>query len=204
MQVNIGLLPTDIIVKGNDFYDTAAVTPIGREISYTYRIPYKTDKISITWKQNYKISRFDLLIQDPQINVTGDKLIEEEPLNIGNKNYNHYSSQNLISGGSLTAQISGLTIAAGSVSFNWIWITVIPVLGIILFLMRKRKATTQITNRVTVVSPQEDLLAEIVELDNSYQDGLIDQQKYLSLRAEKKDLLKKLMQTPEKRVERDR
>jgi hypothetical protein len=188
VQNNLGLNAADIIGQGSTFFDTAAVTPDGREISYIYRVPLNADKRTLSWTFNYDTSRFDLLIQDAQIKIISDKLNVEPAMTISGKTYGHYSGINLARGGVLTLQASGL-LAGGQSGFSWIWLTVlIPVIVIVWLLIRRRKA------KPAVAAPDQDsLLAEIAELDDRYEDKQIDEKEYLGLRQEKKQRLLKLI-----------
>ncbi len=204
-QIAYGLTDSELIKNGNNFTDTVAVTPAGREISFIYTIPLTSDKQSLTWNFNYDLTRFDLLATDPSIKISGSGLTQQQPISINGKNYQDYSSEGLSRGGTLSADLSNLS-ATGSSSttgMNWVWLALIPVVLIIggvgfVFLRRRKSqpvpASFEATDSVDI---KEKLLAEIAELDDNFENGKIEENEYSRLRSEKKRKLVTLMKIQE-------
>jgi hypothetical protein len=189
LQFVLGLSDSTVIRNGNDFTDTGAVTPDGRELSYSYLIPIKSDKQVLNWTSNYNVMRFDLLSKDNSIHVTSDKLTEQEPLTISGQSYNDYASQNLPRGGTIAIALSGLTGSSGFNALDWAWLAVIPLAGLAFFLIRRRRSIP-----AGAENDKQRLLDEIAALDDSYDNGEIDEEDYRKLRKQKKEHLLSLAQ----------
>ena len=196
LQIAYGLTDSDLIKSGNNLIDTAPLTPAGREISFSYRIPASANQL--TWTFNYDVSRFDILTSDPTLKLTGDKLTAEQPLAISGKTYQDYSSSSLVAGVTVAAQISGGSSGIGNRS-GWVWLILIPVVAIIavvgvLAAKRKNKPVTAPTGGPITVDLKEKLLEEIAALDDDFSAGKVDEKEYNRLRAEKKRKLVTLME----------
>ena len=67
-ESNYGLTDYEI-PNGTDIHDSSPISPIGREISYSYNIPCNTDSYTLSLKVNYATTRFDLLLADENVKV---------------------------------------------------------------------------------------------------------------------------------------
>jgi uncharacterized membrane protein len=133
--------------------------------------------------------------------VSGAKLTQEQPLNIDGNNYQDYSGQNLVPGDNLTAQLSGLLGTGKGKSVTWFLLLLIPGAVIVIFLILRRKKKSQTAETAEETPTESDaetpgekqkLLMEIAEMDDRFQDGLIEEQEYRKLRAAKKQKLLKI------------
>jgi hypothetical protein len=189
---SVGLMPASVRVQNGLFSDTSAVTPDGTFVSYSYQLSLSEDQKTLSWKINYDTGRFDLLLEKQNIKVSGEKLTQEAPLTINGKTYDHYSSLDLKKGDTITARLSGLLINPGQSSLVWIWFVFIPIaLVVIIFLIIKLKqnARKSIRGNGIVDTNEERLMLDIADLDNSYEEGNINQNEYLKIRKEKKQQL---------------
>lgn len=189
MQTILGLTDSSIIRKGNDFIDTEAVTPEGSGISFSYLIPINSARQTLSWTLNYNIVRFDVLYKDSSIQVTSDKLTQQNPLNIDGQSYHDYAAQNLPRGDTVNITLSGLTGKSGVDFLKWAWLAILPLGGLGYFLIKRKKAAT-----TSIADDREHLLGEIAELDNSYAGGEIDEDDYRKLRQQKEEQLAQLAQ----------
>jgi len=202
VQSSFGLSNTTAFLNGSSLINSEPLTPTGRDVSYSYRLPCNTPEYTISWKVNYAMKRFDLLVPEGNITVAGDKLTPEQPLSISGRNYKHYSSKAVVPGDVIVAKLSGLTGAVNNApatgisgGFNWAWLALIPLaVGAGLIFIRKRNPRA-----VAAVTPdsnttKDKLLAEIAELDDGFEEGQIAEEEYSRLRTQKKRQLMKLVQ----------
>jgi hypothetical protein len=189
---SVGLDQSLITVQNGSFFSDSVVTPDGTFVSYTYKLAFTEDQKILSWQTNYDMGRFDLLIENPNVRVSGDRLTPESPLTISGKTYDHYSILDLKKGDTLDIHFSGLLPDTQKGSFNWAWLSLIPVAGVIitLIVLRKKKSRSKSTSEIIPASGLKDqLLSEIAALDDSYAEGNINHAEYLKLRHEKKQKL---------------
>jgi hypothetical protein len=188
-QIAYGLTDSNLIKNGNVLTDTVAVTPAGREISFSYKLPLASEKLD--WTFNYDVSRFDILTSDPTIKLAGDKITAQQPLSINGNNYQDYSSEGLTRGNTVSASLNAASATSGSNS-KWAFYLIVPIalavaaIGIVV--TRRKKNVPQSVNLVSAENPdlKEKLLNEIAALDDSFEAGNIEEKEYQRLRSEKK------------------
>lgn len=183
MQAILGLSGSSIIRQGNDFIDTEAVTPEGRDISYSYLIPINSAKQTLSWTLNYNIMRFDVLSKPNSIQVISDRLTKQNPINIDGQSYDDYAAQNLPRNDTINITLSGLTGKSGINFLNWMWLVILPLAGLGFFIVKRKKAMNN------AEANQERLIEEIAALDDSYANGEIGEEDYRKTREQKKEKL---------------
>ena len=218
VQSSFGLSTTTAILSGSNLIDSAPVKPTGRDVSFSYRLPYISPDYTLSWKVNYAINRFDLLLPEGTTTVTGDKLTKEQPLYIAGRSYQDYSGKAIAPGDVIVAKLSGLPVgvpggstpaaqpspgqiatspkdSAAPQTFNYAWLALIPLaIGAGFVLIRRKKAGAPVPVKVTARSEQNKLLADIAELDDRFEEGQLTEEEYSRRRAEKKRQLTKLLQ----------
>lgn len=193
LEVGGSLMSCCIYNNEGGFVDSMAVLPGTKELVYSYDISYKGAEYAFSGRVNYPTDDYHLLVQSPNVLVSGVRLVQAEPVTIEGIQFNHFSGGNLASGDMVTAQISGLPKSANQSSLLWVLLA-LAVLGsgFALFYLRRRQRPHPV--RVSYVRQEESLLAELARLDDEFEDGRIAEEVYRRVRAQKKAQLAKLMQ----------
>jgi hypothetical protein len=194
--VTIPTTETPTIQTDGTFTDSAPVPPEGVFISYNYKLDVTQDSKTLTWSFNYDTARFDLLLDNPDIKVTSDKLKAEASLVISGKSYQDFSAVGLKKGDVISAQLSGLKAGKSGFNFAWLLLILVPIAGFAaLFVARRKQARPVAVDAPTVSEETEPgqekikLLQEIAALDDAFENGDIEEDEYNTLRKEKKEQL---------------
>jgi hypothetical protein len=182
---------SDSLVKtGSDLSFSAPLYPGTNEIVYVYSIPCDSSSYTITWNIKYDTQRFDLLISNEKIQARGADLKEEPPLNIGGQSYQDYSSDSMAAGDKISVKLSGLLATSQKSLVAFAWLAIIPVAAVVAYVVwqrRKKSSLAIVENKNDSV--RQKILAEIAELDDQFEVGLMKEEDYAKLRSEKKQQL---------------
>ena len=196
VTVTIPITETPTIQPDGTFTDSAPVPPEGVFISYNYKLDVTGDSKTLTWNFNYDTARFDLLLDNPDIKVTSDKLTAEASLVISGKSYQDFSAVGLKKGDAITAQLTGLKAGQSGFNFAWLLLILVPIAGfVVLVLMRRKQARPVLVDARTSPEGTETdqekikLLQEIAALDDAFENGDIEEEEYNTARKEKKEQL---------------
>jgi len=88
-----------LTLTGTQVSYSAPLLPGTNQVIYSYVIPCNSDSLRLDWKINYNVSRYDLLILNQDVRVSGAKLNTRAILNLGGSLYQDYSSQKFTSWG---------------------------------------------------------------------------------------------------------
>ena len=181
-------------IGGNNIVDTTPVLPGMHEVAYSYKLNRSLANLTFTLKIIYTTSRFDFLIQGEDYSAASDQLAPDDAMVISNVKYTHLSGQNLRPGTSLAIRLSAASSTAGRGS---LWLVIIGAviligagIGSFYVIRRNRRAPVVIQDNLTQRRAQ--LLDEIAELDDRFEDGSIKEEYYRKLRDAKKAELSEL------------
>jgi hypothetical protein len=182
-----------LTISGSQVSYSAPLLPGSNQIIYSYVVPGTADKYRLDWKINYNIMRYDLLVLNQDVRVSGPKLTQEESLDLGGTQYQDYSSQNLKAGDILTAEFSGLL---GNKTNYWVylWLLLIPAAVLAVFYIWRKKKNLPASQPVKTDEAEEPeisvtpgdrqlLLLEIARLDDKFEAGLIEEKEYRERRS---------------------
>ncbi|MDP2726340.1 MAG: LPXTG cell wall anchor domain-containing protein, partial [Dehalococcoidia bacterium] len=125
-----------------------------------------------------------LLVQGIGFTVTGDRFTLEEPLDMGDTSFAHYSSQDLLPGDVLVASFSGLPTAGNQASFLWVALMLALLTGAFGWFYLKRKRQIQPVPLADGPAAQrQKLIIKIAHLDDDYESGKIPEEVYRQQRA---------------------
>ena len=196
VTVTIPIAETPTIQKDGTFTDSSPVPPEGVFISYNYKLDVTQDSKTLSWTFNYDTVRFDLLLDNPDIKVTSDKLKAEASLVISGKTYQDYSAVGLQKGDVITAQLIGLNSNKSGFNFAWLLLILVPIAGFVAVVLFRRNQFRPVPVNAPAVAEQTEynqekikLLRGIAALDDAYENGDIEEDEYNTLRKEKKQQL---------------
>ncbi len=199
IQPDMGLMEFRLVQNADGFGETTAVLPGNKEVAYSYVINSTAGEYTFSHRLNYPIAKLNLLVQGEGIEASSDQLITEEPLNIEGVRYAYLTGDNFTAGETLTVRLAGLP-AGNQGATVWV-IVVLAVLAagtIVVYQMRKSRLQPKPQPVRTEDSPagrRQNLLVELAQLDDDFEDGKTPEETYRRLRAQKKTELSKLMPT---------
>lgn len=181
-------------IGGNNIVDTTPVLPGMHEVAYSYKLNRSLANLTFTSKIIYNTSRFDFLIQGEDYSAASDQLAPDDLMVISNVKYTHLSGKDLRPGTSLAVRLSAASSTAGRGSL-WLVITGAVVLiaaGIVSIYFIRRKRREPVFAQDNLTQRRAQLLDEIAELDDRFEDGSIKEEYYRKLRDAKKAELSEL------------
>ena len=200
-----GLVEKYILPSHEGFIDTVEVLPEGREVVYTYKLPYSGGTYKFQQKLDYPVDQFGLLVQGDDINITSDQLADQGPLDMGTGTpYLYFTGQDLARGEIVSATLSRpinqkmvTTWVAGAL----IVIIVGAGLAYRKFRGKSKAQPVKVGNRPApraaegIDQREQALFAELARLDDDFAAGSIQEEAYRAQRAAKKAHLVKLLNT---------
>ncbi len=200
LQLGSGLIQTSILPQSGGFIDTMPFFPGVTEISYYYVVPYSTDTFLFSLPVTLPIAQFNLLIPDQSVKVSSSKLVMQTPLSMNGTVYTLLSGANFETGNVITANLSGLSKTGN----QWLLIGIIlaiAVVGIIfavIYLKRRNRRQEEpdidlMPAQDRTLQKHQQLLLELAQLDDDYEEGKIPEGIYKQKRDAKKAQLIELM-----------
>ncbi len=192
LEVQSDLQSGDIINVGTGFGLTSAVPPGAHQITYTYSLPYDGEEISLSPAFLQGVDVFRILVPDGLGEAAGPELLETESVDIGDAAYRVWSSRSLSPGQRLSVTLANLpqpSLWQMAARGGRIYLIGIPsilglglaaVLGYALMLRRRpgpEEAVHPLPDDVHV------LTAEIAQLDDLYEDGVLNEPDYRERRT---------------------
>jgi hypothetical protein len=89
-QYSLDLMPCCVIGSQSGFADTMPVPPGSRELAYSYQVSHNSGKYTLSQNVEYPMLRYDLLVQGEGIEVNGNQLAPQKPVDIGGRVFQHY------------------------------------------------------------------------------------------------------------------
>jgi len=183
--------------------DTMPVLPGSKEVAYSYKVNYNSATYTFARRVNYPTTRYDLLFQSESMEVTGDQLAVEEPMDIEGAWFKHLSGSNFAQGDILEVQLSGLPQTSNQGAILWV-VLILVVLGTgfgFVYLMRKRRLQP-VSSEDSLDQKRQRLLIELAHLDDNFEAGKIPEKNYRRLRSVRKAQLVELMQRSKEESDR--
>ncbi|NIN35703.1 MAG: hypothetical protein GTO60_11700, partial [Gammaproteobacteria bacterium] len=195
LTAGYGLMDCCIIMTEDGFIDTMPVLPGAKEVLYSYQISPDSKEYVFSEDANYPIRNMNFVVQGENIDLSSEKLFPGEPLSVEGVTFNQLNGNNIARGERISVRLSGLPAAGGAPDIVWLVLTLAILLGgfLFVFTLRRRKLEVKVPLESEGKTYQEALM-ELAQLDDDFEDGKIDKEVYLRLRAEKKS---QLMQSAE-------
>ncbi len=197
-QVSADFFESFILLDDVTFADSLPFPPGERQIDYSYVLPVSNPKdCIIPLYINYPTDTLRVMVQGSDVEVASDQLVEIEPISAQTgEQFIQLMAENVADG-----SVINISISPSPGKFDWValilWILAgLLVVAVILFLIRMGKGRT--TVRVVsdgnegAQSDEQQLLYEIAQLDDDFEQGAIDEASYRQKRSERKSQLLEL------------
>ncbi|MDO8717096.1 MAG: carboxypeptidase-like regulatory domain-containing protein [Dehalococcoidales bacterium] len=205
IKLGDGMVEKFILPSHEGFIDTMEVLPEGREVVYTYKLPYSGGTYKFQQKLDYPVAQFGLLVQGEDIKITSGQLTDQGPLDMGTGTpYLYLMGQNLARGEIVSATLSKPI----SQKMVVIWVAGALVLMIVggglaywKFRGKSKVQPVKVGNKPAtraaegIDQREQKLLTELARLDDDFTAGSIQEDAYRAQRAAKKAQLVKLLNT---------
>ena len=194
LQPSMGLMECCIINSEDGFAETMPLQPGGKEVAYSYIVPYDSGKYTFSRMIDYPIANYDLLVQGEGIKVENDQLMMDDPLDIGGIRFNHLSGGDFAPGNAMVVRLSGLPETGNQGTVKWVALALLVLIfafssGYLL----KRKRAKPLRVAESLDQRRQRLLVELAQLDDDFEVGKMEEEVYHRLRAKKKAQLVELM-----------
>jgi hypothetical protein len=203
------------------FASDAALPPGDSEFSFTFDVPYSSSVYDFSYVAMYPTVSLSFLIP-PDVHANSGLLTAQGVITANQHPYRLFKTSKLLANQEVHVGLEGLpvptTVSAPSpLNTSNIWLIValllmLAVLGVTWFLYRSQrlrvaakgqKRTVQASKHVTARAKkrasdrQEELLAELLELDNAFESGALTKAVYQERRAKTKAQLRALISEQE-------
>ena len=208
MTVQSNLSGGDVISVGSGFALAAPVPPGQHSVDFAYTFPYQGGQVAYRNSLPQGANIFQILVPDRWENIEISGLDSRPPVGIQEGVYRAWEGRGIPAGPGVELRIDGLpqpgvlTRIGGTLSGGSFWLTAIPsAMGaallslLVLGLLRRYHSVPSPSGgglepaphlmRGWGRSPQRSaIVSALAELDESYQDGELDEADYLNRRTE--------------------
>ena len=194
-----GINPDDIVQTPYGFADTTSIMPGQKRVVYAYELPTESGTTNFEKILEYPTDSFLLLISDSQRTVEVEGLTGGESKQIRGQNYLQWTGTDLKTGHKIKVELTGPSISPDYLKWGALGVVLLVVIaGIIYSLISKKEPSDdQSTEKIVdTESSRMALIKEIAFLDDSFEAGQIEEDKYKMLRKEKFEELKKYTRRP--------
>ena len=198
----------EVISVGSGFALTAPVPPGEHSVDFAYTFPYEDGQVAYRNSLPQGAGIFQVLVPDQWENVEMSGLDSRPPVGIQEEVYRAWEGRGIPAGPGVELRLDGLpqpgafARIGGALSGGSFWVTAIPsamgaaLLALLAFGLFRRYRPATAYDAATGM-PEEDagpragtnagqravLVSALAELDESYQDGELDEDDYLDRRA---------------------
>lgn len=198
LQFIHGIASENVVQTESGFSDTSAFSPGVKRVVYTYSVPFKSGENVIEDSVNYSTDSFLLLVSDSGENVTVEGLSGGDVVNIQNQKFLQWTGKDLKPGSKVVVAINK-SYGRDSVVKWAAFCAVLLVVGsgILYAFVFKGKSPAGEEGKEILGDVQKEkdmLIQEIADLDDRFEEGVLDSEMYRKTRKEKKERLVKLIQ----------
>jgi cytochrome c551/c552 len=193
-----GITPDDVVKTEYGFADTTSVPPGQKRVVYAYNLPLNSGTTSFEKTIDYPTESFLLLVSESTKSVEVRGLNGGEAVQIHEESFLKWTGEDLKPGHSIKVELNsplaqGDYLKWGALGF----LLLIIIAGVIYSTVLKKSTEQDIgTDQDKGVGDIEAkhlaLIKEIAALDDSFEAGNIEEQKYKNIRGNKIEELKKL------------
>ena len=203
VTVQSNLRGGEVISVGSGFALTAPVPPGEHSVDFAYTFPYEGGEVAYRNSLPQGARIFQILVPDRWETIRVSGLDARPPVGIQEEVYRAWEGRGIPAGPGVELRLDGLpqpgvlARVGGTLSGGSFWLTAIPsamgaVLLALLALGLFRRYRPAAAYDAAPGAPEEDagqqqravLVSALAELDESYQDGELDEADYLNQRAE--------------------
>ncbi|MEQ9618846.1 MAG: cytochrome c [Deltaproteobacteria bacterium] len=185
-----GLDPGSVVRTENGFSDSAGVLPGDKRVVFAYNLPLDSGDTSIDKTIEYPTGSFLLLVSDTGSEIEVDGLSGQEAVEIENEKFLRWTGADLKPGHEII--ITFINPRDYSEYLKWAALGFIVLLvgaGIIYSSVRGGKSKSQENKPVTresLLDKRSSLIREIAALDDRFEAGGVEEERYRKLRESKK------------------
>ncbi len=193
--------PSGAILQGDELFYSFPVMPgpMSQPIIIEYSFPFSGSEVRLSHKVFYPVERYNILVVDAGIDVKSPRVEFRGRVGQGEAQYLNYEGNNLEKGSELVIELSGLRKVGRPSGFGKSWWSIALVTLLLLALFVAYPLLRRRARLAPVSSLEEQLLQELAELDDAFEQGLIDEETYRHRREEKKKHLLQLLRKTERR-----
>jgi hypothetical protein len=194
LQIGDGQMDSYVQLAQGGFIDTMPVQPGTKEVAYSYITEYSEGRYTYLQDVFYPIGNMELLING-NVSITHSELmIENEPFQSQVESFQHYTAMDVTPGQQLSLVLAESTSSGTGINPFWIIIIIILLIAVAFLVYYLRTGKGVIAERKETGDDVEELLNIIADLDDNYENGIIDEKEYRELRDEYKARLAGLME----------
>lgn len=192
-----GVNPDDIVQTSYGFADTTSIMPGQKRVVYTYDLPSSSKTTTFEQIIEYPTQNFLLLISDLKRTADVDGLTGGESVQIQGESFLKWTGTDLKPGQQIKVELKGPVVKLDYIKWGALgFLILIVIAGVIYSSISKNKSDVNSTKEEgKEENPNQrriELFKEIALLDDSFETGQIEEQKYRNIREIKKVELKKL------------
>lgn len=196
-----GVNPDDIVQTTYGFADTTSIMPGQKRVVYTYDLPSSSKTTTFEQIIEYPTQSFLLLISDLERTAEVEGLSGGESVQIQGESFLKWTGTDLKPGQEIRVEFKGPVVKLDYLKWGALgFLILIVIAGVIYSSVSKKKSDVNaIKEEGKKENPNQtriELLKEIALLDDSFETGQIEEQKYKNIRENKKEELKKLTRRP--------
>lgn len=183
-QLALGLSECCVSLEDGALVDTMGIQPGIREVAFVYVSPLSSPKHVLSVVAPLPIDGLDVVVEDKGIQVSSRRLSPPQSMKIENLQVLVMSARKIERGERVETVLSGLPGPglAGNLRWLGIGLTVAALaFGVAYPLLRRRRAPVL----VSAQGDRDKLLAEVAQLDDSFEAGQIAEDEYKRLRSTK-------------------
>ncbi len=114
VQLSEALMACCIVETAEGFAYTRPILPGTREFYFVYELAFQSPSYTLSKGLTYPVHYLDVFVADKGLEVTGPGLTAQEPVALQGQTYLRLSAEGLSQGDTLTLNLAGLPVAAGS------------------------------------------------------------------------------------------
>ncbi len=193
-----GLNPEDVVNTEYGFADTASVPPGQKRVVYAYNLPLNSGTTAFEKTIDYPTENFLLLVSESTKNVEVMGLNGGEAVQIQEESFLKWTGEDLKPGHSIKVEINSPLAQGAYLKWGALGFLLLIIIAGVIYSTVLKKTTEQDngTDQDEGIGDDEvkrlALIKEIAQLDDSFEAGNIEEQKYKNIRGSKIEELKKL------------
>ena len=194
-----GAKPEDIVQTEYGFADTTSILPGEKRIVYTYNIALGSGTTKFDKTIDYPTENFLLLISDTGRTTKVSGLTSVETVVVQGESFLKWTGANLTPGHQIKVRIERQVFKEDYLKWGALgFLLLIIVIGFIYSTFVKEKSNlgpNEPKKRGDDLDKRATLLQEIAQLDDSFENGQVDEKTYRNIRENKKEELKNLIRS---------
>jgi hypothetical protein len=198
-ELNLGgdLAAAGITASSSGFVDTLPVPPGSKQAFYSYRLGLKSGSYTYSRGVDYPTVKYSMLVQGDKVSLSGDRLTSSGTTDMGGTLFSGVAGTDLARGTTLSVRLAGLPSAGRrSAILPWVVTGVVAAAAAIVVVYFARRKTPAARLVADDTGDEDELLAAIADLDESFESGRIVEDLYHAQRAKlKQDLVELIGRT---------